>query len=57
MGFVVQLESFVNGKWEKSLVERTEAEDREDARQRIDFQFSPQRAATVFTAEEWELYG
>jgi hypothetical protein len=56
MEFVVQLEMFVNGKWEHLTVTRVEADDREDARRIVDAHYSPERAATVFTTEEWELY-
>ena len=56
MEFVVQLEMFVNGKWEHSTVTHIEADDREDARRIVDANYSPERAATVFTAEERELY-
>ena len=57
MEFVVQLEMFVNGKWEPSTVTRIEADDREDARRIVDTYYSPERTSTVFTTKEWELHG
>lgn len=55
--FIVELEGFNGGKWQHASVERTDAENREDAVRIVESNHSGLRSSCVYTEEEWAMYG